>query len=200
MHKTTVHRPSRVFILKPYKDEAWGLERGYGFITRHRAPRLYFASGETLTQSIFKDLAVQGAPHFKLRVLTQRCCCCYCCCCVSYKCDSAVEKSGSPPCCRPQSRITMEWHGPSTNLPAAASRHLDCVRVHVHAQDRDLGPLNVLDLLAILTRAGARAESALWRGLGRRSRWHRSRAGATLRLPSLSPPRRKPSVAWAHTM
>ena len=38
----------------------WGLERGYGFITRHRAPRLYFASGETLTQSIFKDLAVQG--------------------------------------------------------------------------------------------------------------------------------------------
>ena len=57
------HSPSaiaRVHFIKPYKDEAWGLERGYGFITRHRAPRLYFASGETLTQSIFKDLAVQG--------------------------------------------------------------------------------------------------------------------------------------------
>ena len=44
----------------------WGLERGYGFITRHRAPRLYFASGETLTQSIFKDLAVQGDHNLSL--------------------------------------------------------------------------------------------------------------------------------------
>ena len=89
------------------------------------------------------------------------------CCWLQATGCSAATTSPTNATARPEN----QGHDPSTSLPRAGSRYLDGVRVHVSAQVRDLRPLDVLDLLAILTKAGARAESAPWRGLGRRFRW-----------------------------
>jgi hypothetical protein len=57
-------------------------------------------------------------------------------------------------------RPENQGHYPSTSLPRAGSRYLDGVRVHVSAQLRDLRPLDMLDLFAILSKARAHAGSA----------------------------------------